>query len=98
MVSAKAVPSHTQFATQSQVVVDLAVEDDPDGFILVGHWLGGSGAEVDDGETAVRQPDPPIRGDPVGATVRTAMPHGVAQLGEDFFLTPVLPVIVINTG
>src|SRR5262249_27109938 len=98
MVSAKAVSGRTQFAAQSQVVVDLAVEDDPDGFILVGHWLGGSSTEIDDGEATVRQPDAPIRGDPVSTTVRTAMHHGVAHLGEDFFFHPVLTVIAINTG
>src|SRR5262245_26483400 len=97
MVSAKAVSGRTQFTAQSQVVIDLAVEDNPDGFVLVGHWLGGSGAEVDDGEAAVRQPDSPIRGDPVGATVRATMHHGVAHLGEDFFLNPVLTVVAINT-
>src|SRR5439155_2933665 len=93
MVSAKAVSGRTQFAAQPQVVVDLTIEDNPDGFVLVGHWLSGSSAEVDDRKAAVRQPDAPIWGDPVGTTVRTAMYHGVAHLGEDFFLNTVPTVV-----
>src|SRR5438874_2419369 len=41
-----------QFAELGEIV-DLAIEDDPDGGVLIGHRLVAGGAEVDDAQPAV---------------------------------------------
>ena len=64
------------------VVVDLAVEDQPERVVLVGHRLV-AGGEVDDAETAEPEADGVVRGDVeavgVGAAVGDGGGHG-AQL------------------
>ena len=49
-VGAEEVAARDELAAQLDVVVDLAVEDDPDGLVLVGHRLAAAG-EVDDAES-----------------------------------------------
>jgi len=65
------------------VVVDLPIEDEPEGFVLIGHGLGGQIREVDDGEAAVGKAD---RTSEVGtfavrATVSEAGRHGLEERG-----------------
>ena len=59
-----------EIAPQVAVVVDLAVEDDPDRLVFVGHRLLAAGP-VDDGQPAMtkRKPGRAMN----GAAVRTAM-------------------------
>ena len=50
-----AVPARLQAGSKVGVVVDLAVEDDPDVAVLVAHRLFAAG-HVDDGQPGVRKP------------------------------------------
>ncbi len=60
------------------IVVDLAVQDDPERFVLVGNRLP-SPREVDDGEAAETEPEARLDVDRgiVGATVRDCPRHGL---------------------
>src|SRR5690349_8696569 len=57
-VRTKLMASRYQFGAQLLEVVDLAVEGDPDGLILIAHGLMAGGREINDGEAAVLQADP----------------------------------------
>ena len=54
MVRAEAVSLGVEFATQFAMVIDFAVEDDPDRPVLVGHRLMAAG-KIDDGQPAKAQ-------------------------------------------
>ena len=62
-VGRKTWPRALEVAPQLAVVVDLAVEDDPDGAVLVGDRLMAA-FEVDDAEPAHRQANGRRLGDP----------------------------------
>src|SRR5262249_18001985 len=65
-----------QFLFELWEVVDLAVEDDPDGAFRVGHRLMPAG-QVDDRQTAEAEPERPIEVIPVviGAAMHDAGRH-----------------------
>ena len=69
-------PRASQVAAQLAVVVDLAVEDDPDRAVLVGHRLLAAGA-VDDGQAPVAERHP--RRVKVAAAVGAAMVEPVGH-------------------
>jgi len=81
-VGAEPVALALQFPAEFRVVVDLAVEDEPHGAVLVGQGLPARLGEVDDGEPPVAEPDrhptfvpqedPRRIGPPVGHDVRHA--------------------------
>ena len=54
-------------------IVDFAIADQLNVTLLVTHRLRGLGAEVDDAETAMREPDPIVGIIPDVLIVRTAM-------------------------
>ena len=62
-------------------VVDLAVEGDPDGPVLVGHRLRAGRGEIDDRQAPV--PESERAFDVDAATVRTAMRDHVGHAGEE---------------
>ena len=73
-----------QLGAERFVIVDLAVEGDPQrhvgaGLGREGHGLGGFGAKINNGEAAMTKPDPPVVGDPQAGPVGTAFRHGVAD-------------------
>ena len=72
-------------APKRLVVVDLAVEDDPDGFVLVRHRLAAGGREIHDGEPAVAQPHRPVEQDAVvvRSAVGEALGHALQQAPLD---------------
>ena len=75
-VRAEDVAARDQVASQLAVVVDLAVEDELDRAVLVGHRLVRGGAEVDDAQPAEAEPGAPVgrheRSRVVGPAVRDA--------------------------
>ena len=76
-------PFSSELPAQRQVVVDLAVEDDLDGAVLVGHRLVGGRREVDDRQPAEAEADVALRRQPEALAVRPAVHHRVAHPGED---------------
>ena len=68
---------------QLAVIVDLAVEDDPDVAVLVGHGLMATG-HVDDREAPVTESHRPL--DPESLAVRPSMPQHVTHALEPRFL------------
>src|SRR4029077_14041896 len=53
-------------------VVKLAVDDDPQALVLAGDRLL-AGGQVDDAESGMTQPDPPVAGDPRPLSIRPAV-------------------------
>ena len=45
-----------QPGTDILIVVDLSIEDGPDGLVFIGHWLM-AGLQIDDAQSAVCQAD-----------------------------------------
>jgi hypothetical protein len=68
-----------QLAPDRGVVVDLAVEEQPDGAVLVRHRLHCTVVEVDDCEPAEAETDRAVVGDPVPAAVRAAVVDRLAH-------------------
>ena len=81
MIGAESVAGVLQLAPERKMVVDLAVEGDPNGAVRIGHGLGGGIGKVDDGEPAVGEADAAVLGFPaslsVGSPVRHAVAHGL---------------------
>ena len=71
-----------QVTPEFDVVVNLAVENDVDGFILVGDWLV-SALDVDDAEPAAGEPRAELRQREIAGVVRPAVNDGVSHLLED---------------
>ncbi len=69
-----------ELAAQLGVVVDLAVEGDPDRAVLVGHGLAALRAEVDDRQPGLAQADRTVR--PDAAAVRPAVAQGAVHAGD----------------
>jgi hypothetical protein len=74
---------------QFGVVVNLAVEHDPDGAVLIRHRLV-AGGDVDDRQTSMRQTDGAIDEQPLA--VRAAMPHDVAHPRQTTFVDATLRI------
>lgn len=70
-----------EFAAERAEVVDLAVEGDPDGPVLVGHGLVPGGRQVEDGEPPVREADGAV--DVHARVVGAAVPDGVGHRAEE---------------
>jgi hypothetical protein len=51
----ESMPESAQLFPQFEVVVQLAVVDNPAGFICAGHWLVASGRKIQDGQSPVTQ-------------------------------------------
>ena len=79
VVGAEDVAEPLELGPDLRVVVDLAVEDDADGAVLVRHRLHRRLGEVDDREPPEAEPDAAVVGDPgrgaVGAAVRDRVAH-----------------------
>ena len=75
-VGAEAVAARDQLAAQLDVVVDLAVEDDPDALVFVGERLAPAG-EIDDAESGGDRgrPGAQVIAVIVGAAVRDQLGH-----------------------
>ena len=69
------------------VVVDFAVERDPERLVLVGHGLAPRGGEIHDGEPAVPEAGATIRRNPDTRVVRPPMgqgvPHPFTRIGSE---------------
>ena len=69
---AEAVATALEVALYAFEVVELAVDDDPQALVLAGDRLL-AGGQVDDAESGMAQPDPPIAGDPGPLSIRPAV-------------------------
>ena len=72
-------PAALELGPQRRKVVDLAVEDDKHGAVLVGEGLLTS-SDIDDAQAAVGQPDTLTDEEAVG--VRSAMRHGIGHRAQ----------------
>src|SRR5207302_4655705 len=79
----EAMPPGDEAAAQFLKVVDLAVEHDADGAVLVGHRLAGVRREVDDAEAAEADGRAAGRRGVESVLVRTAMRQLVAHRGDN---------------
>ena len=75
----KARAESLQARAQLAMVVDLAVEDDAQLAVDVGHGLRPFRAQIDDGQAARGQSDAPVAGDPHAGGVGTARPHALVH-------------------
>jgi len=91
MIGAKSVTGVFQLAPERKMVVDLAVEGDPNGTVRVGHGLGGSIGKVDNGEPAVGEADATVLGFPASLSVWSPVRHAVAHGLHGRDKTPVSP-------
>ena len=91
-----AVPLRLEARPQRRVVVDLAVEGDPHAAVLVGHRLLAGRADVDDGETPVREADGAV--DEQTGAVGTAMAQHIAHPAEAIDLNGLTRVEVNDAG
>src|SRR5579864_6101839 len=78
-VCAIAMAASDQILPQGAMIVDFAVEDDPDGTIFIADRLM-STRNVDDAETAHAEPDPALREESV--IIGTAVRHDVAHVPQ----------------
>ncbi len=82
-VGVESVPEFLQLRPQLQVVVDLAVENNPGAAVLVVNWLLTPG-KIDNREPAHAQADGPV--DVESVVIRTAMPDGIAHAPQQRFI------------
>jgi hypothetical protein len=68
-----------QFVTEFQIIVNLAVEDDPPGPVFVGNWLI-AGLQVNDLQAPRAQSDVVL--DPKAIGIGTAMRNGIVHLAQ----------------
>ena len=71
-----------QLRPEFEIVVDLAIEGDPNRPVFIGHRLAAVRREIDDAQATVTEADISSRLDPHTAVVRTAMAHRVAHLNQ----------------
>ena len=69
----------TELGAEVVVVVDLAVVRDRERTVLIRHRLPCAVRQIDDGQSAVTEPDVLIGCDPRGRAIGAAMRHGVAH-------------------
>ena len=69
---AEAVASALEVLLYALEVVELAIDDDPQALVLAGDRLL-AGGQVDDAESGMAEPDPPIAGDPRPLSIRPAV-------------------------
>src|SRR5512140_440886 len=72
---AEMVAARLKLAADAFEVVEFAVGDKANGFVLVGDGLVAAG-QVDDAQAGVSQADAPVRGQPVALVIRPAMMQG----------------------
>src|SRR5207237_9268840 len=72
----KYVPKHLQLTPEFQEIVDLAIEDDPNGFFLVRHGLVAT-RKIDDGEPS--KPESEWSCDIAPFVIRTSMDKGLCH-------------------
>ena len=68
-----------QLCANFRVIVDFAVEDHPQGAILVAHRLRCRGRQVDDRQTPMTKADTSVRRYPCISTIRATMRHRIAH-------------------
>ena len=80
----KYVPESFQLTLEFGEIIDFTVEDNPDGFLLVGHGLV-TALKVDDGEPSKAEPDWPsyVIAFVIGTSVRNTVGHPLDILAED---------------
>ena len=79
-----------EFLPEFNVIVDLAVEDEPEGSVLVRHRLAGIFREVDDGKAAVGEGDSPFR---VGSlAIRATVGDALRHRGNEPLVRQCVPV------
>ena len=83
VVRAEDVTEADELGAQLGVVVDLAVEDEPERAVLVRHRLHRRRREVDDREPAIPEPDASVRGEPGRGAVGPAVDHRLAHAGDE---------------
>jgi hypothetical protein len=70
-----------KFNSDLSVVVDLAIEGDPNAAILVAHGLAGRSGQIDDRESTMPQTDTAVLCDPRFTAIGSTMDHRVAHFG-----------------
>ena len=68
-----------ELSTDFCVVIDLSVERDPKGTILITHRLSGSRRQIDDREAPVPQADAAVVRNPSAGSVRSAVDHRISH-------------------
>ena len=79
------VPPGLEFASKLAKVVNLSVEDDPDGFVLVRDRLGPA-LDVDDRKAPHREPNATVfqmKASAVGPSMGNRVVHGLEQVAVD---------------
>ena len=92
---AELVAMANEFGAHLREVVNLAVEDGPDGAVLVGQRLI-AGRQIDDAQPAMAQPDP--GGDVVAGRVGTAVSQGIGHRLEDAAIDQAQCVVIESSG
>jgi hypothetical protein len=85
-VAAEHVAPAQQFLADGLEVVDLAVEDDLDVAVLVGHGLAAVFGEVDDAQSAVAEGDMVVA--VVAVLIRAAVPDGIGHFRDQLLIPP----------
>jgi hypothetical protein len=62
-----------KLTSQNEMVVNLSVENDPDGLIFIAHWISTLCGEVNDREPPVRKPNTVVSPNPYTFIIRPAM-------------------------
>ena len=80
--AAEDMSARDELRAQIEVVVDLAVERDPDGAVLVAHRLRAGRGEIDDGQAAMTEGDGAVdvHAGAVGSAVRNDLRHARDQI------------------
>src|SRR5438552_4778790 len=79
----RVLPKSLELSSDLGVVVDLAVEYEGNGFVVVHHWLRGVRRHVDDRQSTVSERAAPILRCPKAEAIRTPMSHPVAHASDD---------------
>ena len=69
-----------ELCPKREVVVDLAVEDKPNGLVLIAHGLMTRAREVDDGQSPEAQRQAPLRIHKDAVVVGPPMSHGLVHV------------------
>ena len=83
-------PERFELRADLGVVVDLAVEDDAQAAVLVGHGLVRRVAQVDDGEPSEPEADARILVHPEPWAIRTPVDHRLAHVRDQARLHPIV--------
>src|SRR5690554_5737451 len=73
------------------MVIDFAIEGDPNEPVFIAHRLGRRLREVDDREPPMGQADSPVRAHPYTVTIGPPMPHGFAHRNKIALFRTIVP-------